>query len=73
VQLDSDPSHARLVVGDDGCGFDAASVDPGHFGLKSMRERAGDSGGQLSVRSVHGEGTALTVAWRFDEPPSLDA
>jgi len=73
VQLDSDPSHARLVVGDDGCGFDAASVDPGHFGLKSMRERAGDSGGQLSVRSVHGEGTALTVAWRFEEPPSLDA
>ena len=60
VQLDGEPSHARLLIGDDGCGFDpAGSVDPGHFGLKSMRERADDSGGQLAVRSVPGEGTVV--------------
>ena len=63
VRLDVDPSLARLLVGDDGCGFDPASVDPGHFGLKSMRERAADSGGQLAVRSIHGEGTVLTAEW----------
>ena len=32
VRLDVDPSHARLLVGDDGCGFDPASVDPATSG-----------------------------------------
>ena len=68
VQLDVEPSHARLLIGDDGCGFDPdASVNPSHFGLKSMRERADGSGGELAVRSVQGEGTVLTVEWRFEE------
>ena len=31
-----------------------------------MRERAGDSGGQLEVRSTRGEGTQLTAEWRFE-------
>ncbi len=67
VQLKVDPSHARLLIGDDGCGFDPdASVDPSHLGLRSMRERAGESGGELTVRSVPGEGTVLTAQWRFE-------
>jgi signal transduction histidine kinase len=69
VQLDSEPWHARLLIGDDGCGFDpGASVDSSHTGLRTTRERAGDSGGRLTVRSVQGEGTELTVEWRFEEP-----
>ena len=67
VELDRQPSRARLVIGDDGCGFDPDSVEPGHFGLKSVGERADESGGQLSLRSVQGEGTARTVEWRFEE------
>ena len=67
VQLDIDPSRARLLIGDDGRGFDPSSVDPSHFGLRSMREHAGVSGGQLAVRSVPCEGTVLTVEWRFEE------
>ena len=67
VQLDIDPSSARLLIGDDGCGFDPASVDPSHFGLKSMRERSGDSGGQLTLRSGPCEGTVVTLEWRFGE------
>jgi PAS domain S-box-containing protein len=65
VQLDVDPSRStRLLIGDDGCGFDPdASVDPSHFGLRSMRERAGDSGGELVVRSAAGEGTTVAVDW----------
>ncbi len=67
VQLKVDPLHARLLIGDDGCGFDPdASVDPSHLGLRSMRERAGESGGELTVRSVPGEGTVLTAQWRFE-------
>jgi PAS domain S-box-containing protein len=72
VEIDIEPSHARLLVGDDGRGFDPASVDPSHFGLRSMRERAGFSGGDLSLRSAAGEGTVLTAVWRFAESAGLD-
>ena len=67
VQLEVGLSHARLLIGDDGGGFDPAAVDPGHFGLKSMRERATDSLGDFTLRSVQGEGTLVTVQWRFEE------
>jgi PAS domain S-box-containing protein len=66
VQLGTGPSHARLVIGDDGCGFDHGSVEPGHFGLKSMGERVSDSGGKLAVRSAPGEGTVLEAEWRSE-------
>jgi signal transduction histidine kinase len=72
VQFDRGVSHACLRVGDDGCGFDLDSVDPGHFGLKTMRERVGDSGGQLAVRSVLGEGTVVEAQWRCDESGDLE-
>jgi PAS domain S-box-containing protein len=72
VKLDCADSHARLVIGDDGCGFDPTSVYPGHFGLRTMGERVGDSGGQLGVRSVSGEGTVVEAEWRFDESGYLE-
>jgi PAS domain S-box-containing protein len=71
VELYSRPSFARLLIGDDGCGFDPGSVEPGHFGLKSVEERAGDSGGRLTVRSVPGEGAVVTVEWRSEGSGSL--
>ena len=67
VQLDIQASSARLVIGDDGCGFNPTSVDPSHFGLRSMRERSSDSGGQFAVRSVPCEGTLVSLQWRFEE------
>jgi signal transduction histidine kinase len=74
VQLDVDASRARLLIGDDGCGFDpGASLDPSHIGLRSMRERAGHSGGRLTVRSVPGQGTAVTVEWPFDASAGVGA
>jgi PAS domain S-box-containing protein len=65
VQLDIDPCSARLLIGDDGCGFDPARVDPSHFGLESMRERSSDSGAQLALRSRPCEGTVVTLEWRW--------
>lgn len=49
---------ARIVVADDGHGFDADG--PTGFGLASMRRRVGDEGGTVEVRSGSG-GTTLTV------------
>ena len=51
-------------VGDDGPGFDVASVGsvPGRqVGLKLLRDRARLAGGDLTVASTVGEGTLLTL------------
>lgn len=64
VALDLEDATARLVIEDDGRGFDPAVValDPdGRFGLRSMRERVAELQGELDIRSVPGEGTRLVV------------
>jgi signal transduction histidine kinase len=55
------PRHGRLVVQDDGRGFDEADAPPGHFGLTNMRERAQALGGTLQVHSRVGEGTRIEL------------
>ena len=54
----------RIVVTDDGQGFDLAAVaarQPEGFGLQSMRERAESLSGSLEVVSQPGLGTTLIV------------
>lgn len=54
--------HVRLVVEDDGHGFDPdATSGGGHFGLLGMRERARLLGGTLAVASTPGTGTRLEL------------
>jgi signal transduction histidine kinase len=51
-----------LSLRDNGVGFDASAPGPeGHFGMAMMRERAQVGGGRLTVESVPGEGTTITV------------
>lgn len=55
---------ARLIVSDDGCGFNVGSapgVGSGHLGLASMRMRAEEIGGSFSVKSEIGRGTSVIV------------
>jgi signal transduction histidine kinase len=52
-----------VAIQDDGVGFDGEAVGAGQ-GLKNMRQRAASIGGQLSVRSTPGRGTALEVVLR---------
>jgi signal transduction histidine kinase len=55
----------RLVIEDDGCGFDAdRQPATGGFGLLSMQERAARVGAVLSVDSVPDQGTRVAVAFR---------
>jgi signal transduction histidine kinase len=46
-------------VVDDGQGFEPASADG--FGLRGMRERVGQAGGEVTVRSYPGRGTSVEV------------
>ncbi len=58
--LSSDGSNIRLVVVDDGDGFDVAERKPG-LGTVSMRERVNVVGGTLTVESAPGKGTRITA------------
>jgi len=55
--------EVRLVVSDDGCGFEPPRGAQAHngLGLVGMRERAALAGGHAEVRSRPGAGTTVTV------------
>jgi signal transduction histidine kinase len=57
-----DFDRGRIVVLDDGNGFDSAIVPTGHFGLIGMRERADESGILLDFTSSDA-GTTVTIEW----------
>jgi signal transduction histidine kinase len=68
VQLDWEVNparRARLVVQDDGHGFDGDAAPPGHFGMANMRERALALGGTLNVQSRAGEGTRIELEFEW--------
>lgn len=65
ITLEHHDRGYRLVVKDDGVGFDADGTTespPGHLGLTAMRERAEMVGGHWHVASNPGEGTTVE-AW----------
>ena len=53
----------RLLIGDDGRGFDPEQVrrGSGHFGLAGMRQRVHRLGGELTISSRQGHGTEIAV------------
>jgi two-component system, NarL family, sensor kinase len=57
-----DGDTARLVVRDDGVGFDpSAGAAEGHFGMRVLADLVADAGGRLDVRSAPGAGTTVAV------------
>lgn len=62
ARKDTAACHIRLLVRDDGVGFDPDAVAGGHFGLKSMEERVVERGGTLNIRSSAAEGTTLEIS-----------
>ncbi len=59
VRLDFQPDRLCLEVRDNGQGFDVAAVAGRGMGLTSMRERAEQLGGSLTIESGPGRGTAI--------------
>lgn len=57
-----------LSITDDGCGFDPAQVPAGHFGLRSMQDRAALVGGTLSIESAVDGPTAITLSLARTQP-----
>ena len=66
----------RLVVTDDGQGFDVGvieSPEPGHIGLPTMIERAQLAGGRCEIQSEPGHGTSVSAWLPLAEPSSASA
>lgn len=73
VQLARVDGHVRVIVADDGSGFDPTAERPGRYGLVGMRERAAAVGAKLTFASDLGRGTTVTLEWagsgRYGESP----
>ena len=68
ILLRQDDSQVLLEIEDNGVGFDSQLAFPGHFGLKTMHERATDLGGRLDIESRPGEGSLVRVSIPVDQP-----
>jgi signal transduction histidine kinase len=68
VDIVEDEANVRVVVRDDGSGFDMATGGQG-YGLVSMRERTQLLHGSLVVDSAPGEGTTITATLRAVRRP----
>jgi two-component system sensor histidine kinase UhpB len=72
ISVESDGALLKLVVRDDGIGFDEPSarqrvLRSGSMGLIGMEERAQLSGGRLKLRSVPGGGTTVSAIFPLVE------
>jgi signal transduction histidine kinase len=61
VHVNAQAAHVLVEVRDNGRGFDPSAGHPGHFGLDSMRTRAAEIGGRLTIASTPGAGTVVRV------------
>jgi two-component system NarL family sensor kinase len=62
IRLVATPDEVRLVIRDDGCGFDPSRVTEERHGIIGMRERADTIGGSIEVESSSDSGTRIEVA-----------
>ena len=64
VEVEEYPEAVRVVVTDNGGGFDPGTTQAprGHLGLQVLRDTMADAGGRMEIRSAPGEGTVV-VAW----------
>jgi len=71
IRVSEHGSAITLTITDDGCGFEPANdsaVHHGH-GLKNMRGRVGNLGGQFRIDSKPGVGTTLTICLPLKPKP----
>jgi len=70
LNLERDGAQVRLMIADDGCGFDPQQTPAARFGLAGMRERVALLGGTINIQSRPGAGTTIVITIPLDiQPP----
>jgi signal transduction histidine kinase len=69
VSVHTAADEVRLVVADDGRGFDPRTVGARSLGLLGMEQRATAVGGRLTVDSAPGRGTRIAFTCRTGGDP----
>ncbi len=67
VQLETTLQSARLVVTDDGKGFNPDRIAASQGGISTINERVGEIGATLDIDSQPGMGTQVTILWGLAE------
>jgi signal transduction histidine kinase len=62
----------KIVIEDNGKGFDGTPKDPDDDGLRNMQRRMSEIGGNFEIESKPGAGTriSLTMPWPSDRKPT---
>jgi PAS domain S-box-containing protein len=61
--------EVRMIIRDNGKGFDAQDIQAQSLGVGIMKERAREINAQLSIESQPGGGTTIIISWKTDSPP----
>jgi signal transduction histidine kinase/ligand-binding sensor domain-containing protein len=71
LRLALSPEGLRIEIEDDGRGFEAEAGDPWADGLRNMRQRMQELGGECRIASQSGSGTLISVElpWRTRQEP----
>ncbi len=69
LTLERNGAQVRLVIADDGCGFDPQQTPAACFGLAGMRERVALLGGTINIQSRPGAGTTIVITVPLDVQP----
>lgn len=64
LQITWQAGKLRLVIKDNGCGFDVNAITAGN-GLANLRHRADTLGGTMQIDSAAGNGTRITLEAPF--------
>ena len=73
LKIENVDNRLRIVIADDGCGFDLGSTREGSNGLRNMRERLSEIGGECRVESFLGQGTRVTLEFPLRAAPKPGA
>lgn len=69
VTIAHDPAMLRVIVADDGIGFDPAQVSLQRLGLRTTAQAVRSIGGEVEVSSGPGSGTLVRIEWPGDASP----
>jgi PAS domain S-box-containing protein len=64
INLKCKDDEVKLIIQDNGRGFDLTNISPESLGINIMRERAETMGAEFEITSLPGHGTQITVFWQ---------